>query len=58
MSGNMSYCRFRNTLTDLRDCYDHMDDTDVLSGEERESRKRMIDLCRDIVMEYGKEKSR
>jgi len=23
---NMSYCRFENTLADLRDCYENLDD--------------------------------
>lgn len=49
--GNMSYCRFRNTLNDLRDCYDNMDD--VESDEEKQAKKRMIELCRTIVEEYG-----
>jgi hypothetical protein len=49
---NMSYCRFRNTLEDLRECYDNMDDGDV-SEEEQRARKRLIQLCREIVDNYG-----
>ena len=45
---NMSYCRFRNTLSDLRDCWEHIFDDD-LSEEEGRARQRLIDLCRDIV---------
>ena len=50
---NMSYCRFRNTLQDLRDCYYNM--KDEVSLEEFRSRKQVIELCKDIVDEYGDE---
>lgn len=49
---NMSYCRFRNTLEDLRECYDNMDDHD-LSDEERQARERLIKLCAEIVNNYA-----
>jgi hypothetical protein len=49
---NRSYCRFRNTLEDLRECYDNMDESDV-SEEEQRARKRLIQLCREIVDNYG-----
>ena len=26
---NMSYCRFQNTVQDLQDCYDNIDDSDL-----------------------------
>lgn len=51
---NMSYCRFQNTLPDLRDCYNNMDDGD-LSPEEEKARKQLIEICRLIVEEYGDE---
>lgn len=54
---NMSYCRFRNTLEDLRDCYDNMDDND-LSDEERAARRRLIKLARQIADIYGDELER
>lgn len=47
---NMSYCRFQNTLGDLQDCAEAIHDTD-LSEEEKQARKELIDLCRDIVEE-------
>jgi len=47
---NMTYCRFRNTLPDLRDCADAMWETDV-SPEEHEARRQLIQACRDIVAE-------
>lgn len=48
---NMSYCRFRNTLDDLRDCADVINDTSDLSHEEAQARRSLIQLCRDIVEE-------
>jgi hypothetical protein len=47
---NMSYCRFSNTLTDLRDCYDNMDEP--CSEAEQAARYRLLILCRDIVGDY------
>ena len=48
---NMGYCRFENTLRDLRDCYSNMD-SDDLSQSEFYARKQMIELCWDIYSEY------
>jgi hypothetical protein len=50
--GNMSYCRFRNTLPDLQDCYENMDDEDT-DEEEKKAREHLIRLCWRIVDEYG-----
>lgn len=44
---NMSYCRFRNTLSDLRDCADHLEDE--LSMDEHQARKHLIELAREIA---------
>lgn len=53
---NMSYCRFGNTLEDLKDCRDTMMGMDHyyqrrsdLSDEEFENMECLIDVCRDIV---------
>ena len=50
---NMSYCRFRNTLLDLKDCYDYLvgdeEVDDDISDEELRAKKQLIDLCRDIT---------
>lgn len=47
---NMSYCRFRNTLTDLRDCQDALwDDVGELSLEEKRAAKRLIEICQEIA---------
>jgi len=48
---NMGYCRFRNTLQDLRDCYDHMGDK--LSYEEEQAFKLLVKECKDIWDDYG-----
>jgi len=50
--GNMSYCRFENTLYDLQDCYDNMDLSEDASDEEIKARKRLIEVCRDIADYY------
>lgn len=47
---NMSYCKFRNTLNDLRDC---ARDWDCDSLEEKEARLKMLLLCIKIVNENG-----
>ena len=47
---NMSYCRFQNTLRDLRDCAEFFDD--VESEEEKKARERLIKLCRKMVADY------
>lgn len=52
---NMSYCRFENTLADLKDCHESMEDVDDLSDSEKKARRRMIDLCVAIAQEYGDE---
>lgn len=60
---NMSYCRYRNTLRDLGDCADDMeerlhprfsqDDNDMpcspLSKEEAHAAKKLLLKCLDIV---------
>ena len=48
--GNMGYCMFENTLNDLIDCYEHMEDD--LSKEESKARKRMIKLCANIANDF------
>lgn len=52
--GNMSYCKFRNTLSDMYDCLDDMD-SELLLPEEARARKRLIELCREIVEQYGQQ---
>jgi len=52
--GNMDYCKFRNTYSDLGFCYDDMNNEE-LSPEEAQARKRLIELCVAIAEEYGQE---
>jgi hypothetical protein len=56
--GNMSYCRFENTVQDLEDCYDNFDLEEEASTYEVKARKKMINLCVDIAMDYGWEVDR
>jgi len=51
---NMSYCRFSNTLDDLQDCYENMDDEPSEESEKR-ARKRLIALCESIARDYGED---
>ena len=47
---NMSYCRFENTLSDLRDCLEALrnDDLKELSRTEKESARELIELSMEI----------
>lgn len=47
---NMSYCRFRNTYSDLQDCFDAMEDG--CNSEEAKARTRLIELCKRVVDNY------
>lgn len=51
--GNMSYCRFENTLSDLKDCYEALgeDPSDLSSGIEKRSRENLLLLCKRIADE-------
>jgi hypothetical protein len=44
---NMGYCRFYNTLSDLRDCARHLNEK--VSSEEERARRELIKLCRSIA---------
>lgn len=60
---NMSYCRYQNTLSDLRDAFDAMgggefDDREgesELSDDEARARRALIALCVTIAEEFGDE---
>ena len=52
---NMSYCRFENTVNDMRDCINAIEDreTDELSSYEVRALEEFLDLARDITnLEY------
>ena len=55
---NMSYCRFRNTLVDFRDCSEALleqaynpEDTEPLSSEELRSALQLIDEMVELLQE-------
>ncbi|QAX99439.1 hypothetical protein PaSz4_61 [Pseudomonas phage PaSz-4] len=48
---NMSYCRWENTLNDLRDCAEHVNDH--LGGSEARARARLLELAADMLEEVG-----
>jgi hypothetical protein len=48
---NMSYCRFENTMSDLRDCLDHINRKAENEYDER-ARQQMIELFREISDDY------
>lgn len=47
----MSYCRFQNTLSDLRDC---RNDLEVESREEHDARRKLLKLCAELA-EYAED---
>jgi len=48
---NMSYCRFENTVRDMRDCINAIEDkeTDELSNYEVNALSEFLDLAREIT---------
>ena len=52
---NMSYCRFQNTLMDMQDCFNIMDEAvDLnepldLSDDEQRAFQRMYDMMSDMI---------
>jgi hypothetical protein len=56
----MGYCRFENTLPDLQDCFDHLDDFDngELSKSEARAAYKLIVLAvlaAQIAESYGED---
>jgi hypothetical protein len=58
---NMSYCRWRNTLTDLRDCKGDLDDRrsraerEPLSNEELQAAKSLLALAMEMVSDIARD---
>lgn len=54
---NMIYCRFQNTLRDLQDCLEALDelggDIILLSDEEMKSAEELIAVCGEIHYQYN-----
>ena len=60
--GNMSYCRFQNTLSDLQDCENVLDDfnslddlKEELSYDEFRAAKKMIAIAKNIANNFDEE---
>jgi hypothetical protein len=57
---NMSYVRFQNTLRDLRDCGDALDEIQgnlaELSKEEAQAANQLIQMCADIANSFDTSK--
>jgi hypothetical protein len=54
---NMGYCRFENTLADLQDCAEALDEIDGdlsdLSDREQKAARALIVLCLRIGQDYS-----
>ena len=48
---NMDYCRFRNTLEDLKDCLDNLDDNLSDHKDEARARIKLVEVCQRIANE-------
>lgn len=48
---NMSYCRFQNTVLDLKDCLSNIDESD-LSKEELAARAYLYVLAQQYINEF------
>jgi len=46
----MSYCQFENTYKDLLQCLNAMNDD--LSEDETAYKRRLVDVCKEIIDEY------
>jgi hypothetical protein len=58
----MSYCRFQNTLSDLRDCYDALQEIESFplvdaDDDEGHAMMSLIKLCTKISDEFNTEDS-
>ncbi len=50
---NMSYCRFENTLADLKDCADALDEGRTLSDSEQAAFEEMVEVCTMISKNFA-----
>ena len=48
---NMSYCRFENTMSDLRDCLRHIN-SEAENNYDEEARWEMIQLFTEVAEEF------
>ena len=54
---NMSYCRFQNTLQDMRDCYEALQSGETLSRDEQSAVEMLVEICDRISGEFGMDHS-
>jgi hypothetical protein len=45
----MSYCRFQNTLIDLRACRDALIEEEELSDDEQRAMKALLLVCKQVI---------
>lgn len=45
---NMSYCRFRNTLEDLKDCLEALNNGEIELVEELNAARNLLETCQEI----------
>lgn len=45
---NMSYCRFRNTLEDLKDCLEALNSGEIELVEELRAARGLLEICQEI----------
>lgn len=56
---NMSYCRFENTLMDVKDCVNAMDEVESfdaldLNTYEKVAIRDMVDACEAFIANYNR----
>jgi hypothetical protein len=49
----MSYCLFQNTLSELSECAEVLEEDKELSKEEEEAKEELIRLCKEIANNFG-----
>lgn len=47
---NMSYCRFENTLGDLQECLNAIDDRDISSDREKTKAKKLLKIMAEYLV--------
>ena len=59
---NMSYCAFENTLGDLRDCLELLDEAGSIEEYENDCNeyekpciRGLVEMCAEFVERYGEE---
>lgn len=46
----MSYCRFTNTLSDLEDCFEALQDNNISSDAEKKAATKMLNMIVDFCL--------